>query len=148
MFKSNHFSILPALPFFLFLFMLNWQLLLHPQRGWQVEQQLSSCRLLAACSLLLVAVNYSLLWCSSLWRTREVNSTKPSLFHHNFTKGAKEAKKVRTSCIIISKTLICMTPSWITQIGQRQLLPPNGLTWKEASGFTLNCDYFLALATQ
>lgn len=93
-FESNHFSILPALPFH-FLFMLNWQLLLHPQRGWQVEQQLSSCRHLAACSLLLVAENFSSLWCSSLWRTWEASSTKPSLFYCICTSGAKEAKKVR-----------------------------------------------------
>ena len=98
-FKSNHFSILPALPF-LFLFMLNGQLLLHPQRRWQVEQQLSSCRHFAAHSLLLVAKNFSSLWCSSLWRTCEVSSTKPSLFYCNCTNGAKEAKKVRRTSSI------------------------------------------------
>jgi len=66
-----------------------------------VEQQLSSCRHLAACSLLLVAENFSSLWRSSLWRTLEVSSTKPSLFYCNCPNGAKQAKNVRRTSSIL-----------------------------------------------
>lgn len=120
-FKSNHFSVLPALPF-LFLFMLNWQLLLHPQKGWQVEQQLSSCRHLAACSLLLVlrtSLRSGVHLSGELGKLAAQSQVFSAATAPVVQKKPKSIEGLRLSPII-SKILICMSPSWIRQTVQRR----------------------------